>query len=302
MPTLPGGASWKHARGSLSLAVPRVVAVVNLTPDSFSDGGRWLAPESDDPNVSVVVRQCAAWVERGAHVLDVGGESTRPGAEPVAPQAEVQRVLPVVERLVEDSRTASTPVSVDTRHAQVARAALEAGAAIVNDVSGLADPAMAAVVAESRAGLVLGHLRGEPATMQHDIAFTDVLAEVADELASAVERALGAGVEREAIVVDPGIGFGKTAEQSAALTAASEQLATRTGCPVMIGVSRKSFLGQITGRPVGDRALASVAAGLIAVQNGAALLRVHDVDETLEALEIMVAIERAHAEQGGGDA
>lgn len=283
----------------MSLGVPRVMAVVNSTPDSFFDGGRWMAPESDDPNTAVVLRVCRTWVEQGVDVLDVGGESTRPGAEAVDPETQLQRVRPVIERLSADPVTKAVPISIDTRDASVARAAVKAGAAIVNDISGLADPEMAAVVAASGVGLVVGHLRGEPRSMQDQVRFFDVVGEVEDELMRSVERALAAGVRREAIVVDPGIGFGKTPEQSAALTASGARLRSRTGCPVLIGVSRKGFLGGITGRGVDERMLASVAAGLVAVQHGADLLRVHDVSETLEALAVAGAIERAWREHGG---
>jgi dihydropteroate synthase len=278
------------------------MAVVNLTPDSFSDGGRFLAPERDDPNVSVVLRQCARWAEQGAHLLDLGGESTRPGATPVLADVELRRVAPVLARILADPATAPLPVSVDTRHASVARALLAGGAAIVNDISGLSDPDMAAAVAEHGAGLVLGHLRGEPRTMQREIRFSDLLGEVGDELAAAVDRAVAAGVDRDQIVVDPGIGFGKTPEQSAALAAAGELLEERTGRPVLVGVSRKSFLERITGRPVEQRALASVAAGLCAIMHGARILRVHDVAETVEALAVVAAIERSFVEHHGGPA
>lgn len=275
------------------------MAVVNATPDSFFDGGRWMAPDSDDPNTSVVLRVCRDWVEQGADILDVGGESTRPGSDPVDPETELRRVAPVIERLAADPVTARAAISIDTRHAGVAEAALAAGATIVNDVSGLADPDMATVAAEAGAGLVIGHLRGEPRDMHRQVSFVDVVREVEDELAASVDRALAAGVAKPAIVVDPGIGFGKTREQSAALTASGARLRARTGCPVLIGVSRKSFLGGITGRAVDERMLASVAAGLVAVAHGASILRVHDVSETLEALAVAGAIERAWREHGG---
>lgn len=286
--------TWVHARGQMRLDVPRVMAVVNLTPDSFFDGGNLLPPGRDDPNAAMAVRRCLGLVHDGADILDLGGESTRPGAEPVPSDIELRRVLPVLQRLVADATLALVPISIDTRRAVVARAAMAAGAAIINDVSGLADPAMATVAAETGAGLVLGHLRGEPATMQHGIAFTDILAEVAAELSKAVERALRAGVASECIVVDPGIGFGKTAEQSAALVAAALDLAHATGCPVLVGASRKAFLGAITGRAVGERMIASVAAAVVAVEHGASIVRVHDVGPTAEALRVAAAVRRAY--------
>jgi dihydropteroate synthase len=281
---------WRHAHGLLSLDHCLVMAVVNVTPDSFFDGGRWIA--GPRPNASVVLRQCRRWVEQGADILDVGGESTRPGAEPVEIGTELGRVLPVIEALSRDAELAGVPMSIDTRHAAVAKASLSAGAAIVNDVSGLADPEMAGIVAETGAGLVIGHLRGQPATMQHDVHFDDLLREVADELARSVELALAAGVAREQILVDPGIGFGKTGAQSAALVAASRFLRAHTGCPVLIGASRKRFLGMLGGRESAeDRMLASVVAAVIAASRGAAAVRVHDVGETVEALRVYAGVE-----------
>jgi dihydropteroate synthase len=285
---------WVHARGEIRLDVPRVMAVVNLTPDSFFDGGNLLPPGRDDPNAAMAVRRCLGLVQDGADILDLGGESTRPGAEPVAPEIELRRVLPVLRRLVADPALARVPISLDTRNAAVARAGMLAGAAIINDVSGLADPAMAVIVAETGAGLVVGHLRGVPADMQRSIAFTDVLAEVSAELARVVERALRAGVAGDRIVVDPGIGFGKTAEQSAALVGAAFDLAQATGCPVLVGASRKAFLGVITGRTVEERMIASVAAAVVAVERGASVVRVHDVGPTAEALRVSAAVRRAY--------
>jgi dihydropteroate synthase len=284
--------SWRHAGGVIELDRCRVMAIVNVTPDSFFDGGRWIAQARLRPNASVVIGQCRRWVEQGADLLDVGGESTRPGAEPVDEQVELARVLPVIEGLRADPDFASIPISVDTRRATVAEAALAAGATIVNDISGLADPRMAEVVAAAGAGLVIGHLRGEPATMQAQIEFEDLLGEIGDELTAALARAEAVGVGGEQILVDPGIGFGKTAAQSAALVGASELLMRRTGRPVLIGASRKRFLGSVTGgKPVEERMLASVVAAVVAACHGAAVVRVHDVAETVEALRVHAAIE-----------
>jgi dihydropteroate synthase len=296
---VPSAPVWVHARGVLDLAVPRVMAVVNLTPDSFFDGGNLLPPGGEDPNAGMAVRLCRGLVQQGADILDLGGESTRPGAAPVDAALELRRVLPVLRRLRDDAELAAIPISVDTRHAEVAAAAMAAGAAIINDVSGLADPGMAAVAAASGAGLVLGHLRGEPATMQREVNFNDLLAEVGDELVAAVERALRAGVAADRILVDPGIGFGKTAEQSAALVAASAYLVQRTGCPVLIGASRKAFLGALTGRAVGERMIGSVAAAVVAVEHGASVVRVHDVAATAEALRVVAGVRAAYAAVGG---
>ena len=285
-------AAWVHARGVMSLARPRVMAIVNVTPDSFSDGGRFLRADDREPDIDAIAAIAAKLVADGADILDIGGESTRPGAAPVDPEAELARVLPVIERL----RDLGVPLSIDTRRASVARAAVEAGAAIINDVSGLADPDMVHVAARSGAGLVVGHMRGVPATMQHGIRFGDLLREVTDELAAAVERAVEAGVERPRIVVDPGIGFGKSAEQSAALVAASGWLRQATHCPVLVGASRKSFLSTLANcgaRPAGERLTGSVAAALVAVERGASIIRAHDVCETAEALKVATSIREA---------
>ncbi len=285
-------AAWVHARGSITLARPRVMAIINVTPDSFYDGGRLY--DQQQPRLDAVLEAARRHVEHGADLLDVGGESTRPGADPVEPAQERQRVVPIIEALCADPALRDVPISVDTRRASVAEAALEAGASIVNDVSGLADPAMAEVVARRGAGVVIGHLRGQPRTMQAQVRFGDVLAEVAAELRERVEAAVAAGVEPERIVVDPGIGFGKTAEQSAALVAAAGMLGEATGCPVLIGASRKSFLGALTKAPVEQRLAGSLAAALVAVDNGASIVRVHDVAQTVQALTVSRSIRRAH--------
>lgn len=288
-------AAWVHARGVLSLERPRIMAVVNLTPDSFHDGGMLMA-EDGRVDVQAVLERCRRAAHEGADILDLGAESTRPGSSGVDPELQCERLLPVLEALELDG--SSVPVSIDTQSAEVAARTLAAGAAMINDVSGLGDPAMAEVVAEQDAGLVIGHLRGKPETMQQHVRFVDLLAEVTDELAQRVERAVDAGVERPRIVVDPGIGFGKSAEQSAALVAASGWLRQATRCPVLIGASRKSFLGALTGRSHQRRMVGSLAAAMVAVEQGASILRVHDVAETAEALGVAASIReafRAHA-------
>jgi dihydropteroate synthase len=284
---------WGHARGLLGLLGVRVMGVVNLTPDSFSDGGELTEGTGDTVAVAAAVRRCERFVREGADLIDVGGESTRPGSETVGVAREISRVVPLLERLFGSSSGFAVPVSIDTRHAEVARAAMAAGAAIINDVSGLADPDMAKVAAQTKAGLVLGHLRGKPQHMQDRVAFKDLIREVTEELRASVDRALAAGVERDHIVVDPGIGFGKTAEQSAALVASSQVLREATGCPVLIGASRKSFIGAITGRDVKDRLAGSLAAALVAADHDASILRVHDVKETVDALCVARAIREA---------
>ncbi len=285
-------AAWVHAAGVMALHRPRVMAILNVTPDSFFDGGR--LHDGNTSRVSAVVEDARRRVQQGADVIDVGGESTRPGAPAVDPQQERERVVPAIEAMMADPVLCEVPISIDTRRASVAEAALTAGASIVNDISGLADPDMAPVCAERGAGLVLGHLRGKPRTMQHDIRFAHLLGDVTEELAARVELALAAGVERPRIVVDPGIGFGKTAEQSAALVAASGWLREATRCPVLIGASRKSFLGALTERPVSGRLAGSLAAALVAAERGASVLRVHDVTETVDALRVASSIRLAY--------
>ena len=273
------------------------MGVVNLTPDSFHDGGKLMVDEVDAPNVSVAIRRCEQLVAAGADILDLGGESTRPGAPTIGVDRECERVLAVIERLGHHPQLSAVPISIDTRHAEVARRALQAGAVIVNDVSGLADPDMAAVVAAAGAGVVIGHLRGDPMTMQQHIRFADLLGEIAEELGAAVERVVSAGLSRAHIVVDPGIGFGKTSAQSAALVASAGWLRAATGCPVLIGASRKSFLATLVGGLAGsrpaDRLVGSLVAAVIAVERGAAVLRVHDVRETVEALAVARAVRLA---------
>ena len=266
-----------------------IVGVLNLTPDSFSDGGRWL--RADGPDVAAVAAEARRLALAGAHVLDVGGESTRPGAEEVAAAEEIARVVPVIEALAKQIRL---PISIDTRKAVVARAALEAGASVVNDVSGGAfDPALLGVAARGGATLILGHLRGVPATMQVDPHFDDVLREVGDELAQRIERAESAGVARERIVVDPGIGFGKRHEDNLVLLARAGELAGRLGRPLLVGPSRKSFLGRLTGDPVEARDVATVAACAVAVYAGANALRVHDVAGAVRAAAVGLALRAA---------
>ncbi len=265
------------------------MGVLNLTPDSFSDGGRWLDPA--DPGRAV--ERGLEMLAQGADLLDLGAESTRPGggvygagAAAVPPEDELARLLPVLERL---RALTEAPLSVDTRKAAVARRALAAGADLVNDVSALADPEMAGAVAPAPCPVVLMHSRGEIGTMQRGIHFDDVVAEVCAELAAAVERAVRQGIARERIVVDPGIGFGKTAQQNLALTGAVPALG-ELGRPVLVGASRKSFLGAVTGEPPERRLPGSLAAAARAVAGGAAILRVHDVAETVAFLRVWEAI------------
>lgn len=268
-----------------------IVGVLNATPDSFSDGGRWVAGVTAPLDVAGATRAGLALEAAGAHVLDVGGESTRPGAAEVPVDRELARVIPLVESLAKSSRL---PISVDTRKATVARAALAAGASVVNDVSGgRFDPGLLAEVARAGATVILGHLRGVPATMQDAPHFDDVLREVGDELAERVAAAEAVGIAPQRIVVDPGIGFGKRLEDNLALLARAGTLRARLGRPLLVGPSRKAFLGALTGDPVDRRDVATVAACAVAVFAGADALRVHDVAGGVRAAAVGRALRAA---------
>ncbi|HUK12758.1 MAG TPA: dihydropteroate synthase [Thermoanaerobaculaceae bacterium] len=259
---------------------PAVMGILNITPDSFSDGGRFLDPEA------AVAHGCEM-VAAGADILDVGGESTRPGAGPVGADAEAERVVAVVTELAR--RCPDALVSVDTAKAAVAAAALAAGARMVNDVSAGRDPAMLALVAERGAAVVLMHMRGEPRTMQHDTAYANVVAEVHAFLAARAAAAVRAGIPRERVLLDPGIGFGKDAAGNLALLRALPDLAA-LGHPVVVGASRKSFIGAVTGAALGDRLPGSLAALAPAAALAAAVVRVHDVAATVQYLEVLAAL------------
>ena len=238
--------------------VPRVMGIVNVTPDSFSDGG--LAGTLEG-----AVAHALHLVAEGADLLDLGGESSRPGAEPVPLDEELRRVIPVVEAL---APRVAVPISVDTTKAEVARQALRAGASIINDIRGLdGDPDLARLVAEAGAGVVLMHMAGTPQTMQVDPRYDDVVREVRDDLARRIERAEASGIPRDRIAIDPGIGFGKTFEHNLELLRNLDRFAN-LGCALLVGTSRKGFLGTLTGRPVGERATASVVSSLAAVARG----------------------------------
>jgi len=266
-----------------------IVGVLNLTPDSFSDGGRLLRGDGT-PDLAATLAAARALVEAGAHVLDVGGESTRPGAGEVPAALEIARTCSVIESLAKEL---PTPISIDTRKASVAEAALAAGARVVNDVSGLGhDPALARVAEAAGAALVLGHLRGEPATMQRELAFADALGEVAAELRASKERARALGFRGE-LVADPGIGFGKRLPHNLALLANLAELRARVGLPVLVGPSRKTFLGELTGDPVDERDLATAVVCGIAVFAGADAVRVHDVGGARRAVAIGAALRAA---------
>ena len=275
-----------------------IVGVLNLTPDSFSDGGRFVRGASVDR--AAAVEAARALVAEGAHWVDVGGESTRPGARPVPADEEIVRVVPLIEALAKEL---PAPISVDTRKAAVAEAALAAGARIVNDVSGgRHDPRLLEVAARFGAGLVLGHLRGEPATMQERIRFHDVLAEVGDELRAAADAARAAGVAEARLAVDPGIGFGKETGHNLTLLAGAGRLRARVGLPVLVGPSRKAFLGRLTGdEDPAARDTATHAACAVAVFAGADAVRVHDVAGARRAVRVAEAL-RAARPAGDGPA
>jgi len=264
----------------LSLHRPRVMGVINVTPDSFSDGG-------DAFNRDAAVDRGLRLLDEGADILDIGGESTRPGATPVSVRQELDRVVPVIERLA----SGGVPISVDTRHAAVMAEAMKAGAGIINDVSALTtDADSLKIAAESGADVVLMHMAGTPETMQENPGYEAVVDDVRDYLEARVNACLAAGIVKEKIAVDPGIGFGKTLEHNLALIRHLDRFQT-LGCPVLLGVSRKSFIGAMVGvDEPRERMPGSVAAGLYGVLRGARILRVHDVAETLQAVAVWIAI------------
>jgi dihydropteroate synthase len=268
-------ALWRTARFQIDLARPRVMGIVNVTPDSFSDGGRFA-------DVGAAIAHCELLLGEGAHMLDIGGESTRPGARTPSADEELARVMPVLRHAV----TLGLPVSVDTSEPRVMAAALDVGVDIVNDVRALQRPgALETLAAHPGAGVCLMHMQGEPASMQSAPHYGDPVAEVKAFLAARREAALAAGIDARRIVLDPGIGFGKTVAHNLALLARQRELLT-LGAPLLVGWSRKSTLGSLTGRAVDDRLAASVAAALLAVERGARIVRVHDVAATVDALTI----------------
>jgi dihydropteroate synthase len=257
-----------------------LMGVVNVTPDSFSDGGRFLEP-------SAAVAHGARLAEEGAAILDIGGESTRPGAEPVGAEEELRRVVPVVEGLA--AAGTGSQLSIDTSKAAVARAALDAGASYVNDVTAFrADPAIAGLVAERDAECCLMHMLGQPRTMQEDPRYEDVVSDVKAFLERRLAFAVGEGVPEERVTLDPGIGFGKTLDQNLELLRRLEEIVA-IGRPVMIGTSRKSFLGKLTGRDVDDRLAGTIATNVLAYARGASVFRVHDVAPVRDALAVAAA-------------
>jgi dihydropteroate synthase len=283
-------ADWQLGSGRLSLARPRIMGIVNVTPDSFSDGGQHF-------DAARAIEHGLRLAEEGADLLDIGGESTRPGAAEVGTEEELARVLPVLRGL----RATGLPLSIDTSKPAVMRAALAEGAAVVNDVRALLEPGAVEAVRASGCGVVLMHMQGAPRSMQADPRYQDVVAEVGEFLAARAAACEAAGIARSRIAIDPGFGFGKTLAHNLALLAGLDRL-TAGPYPLLAGLSRKSMLGAITGRPVGERVAASAAAALIAVQRGARILRVHDVAATADALRVWQAVQEHIEQEPGGRA
>jgi dihydropteroate synthase len=266
---------WQTARFEIDLRWPQVMGIVNVTPDSFFDGGQHATE-------SAAMAHCDVLMEQGAQLLDIGGESTRPGARSPTLQEELARVLPVLRHAVR----LGVPVSVDTSRPEVMQAALDMGVDIVNDVRALQRPgALAVLAAHPRAGVCLMHMQGEPGTMQAAPHYLDVVTEVRAFLQARLAALLQAGIDAQRVVIDPGIGFAKTAEHNLALLARQHELLD-VGVPLLVGWSRKSTLGLVTGRAASERLPASLAAGLLAVQRGARVLRVHDVAATVDVLRV----------------
>ena len=263
----------------LDLARPRVMGIVNVTPDSFSDGGRYASTQ-------LAIEHGVRLAAEGADILDVGGESTRPGAEPVPLDEELKRVIPVIQGLVNQ---VNVPISIDTYKPEVMRAAIAAGVDLVNDVRALQEPGALEAVAHSQVGVCLMHMLGTPQTMQNDPQYSDVVAEVLGFLRQRAEAAIAAGIAPQRIMLDPGFGFAKRSVHNIALLRELPQLCAM-GYPVLAGLSRKSVLGQITGTSVEDRLPSSIAAAVVAAMKGARVIRVHDVKATKEALAVAAAV------------
>lgn len=263
----------------LSLRTPLIMGIVNLTDDSFSGDGL-------GADVAKAIAHGLRMVEEGAHILDIGAESSRPAAGPVPLQQELDRVLPVIEGL----RSCGVPLSVDTMKPQMMKAALDAGADMINDINALRAPGALEILAASRAAICLMHMRGDPATMQHDPRYDAVVVEVAEFLADRVATAAAAGIALQRIVIDPGFGFGKSFEHNLALLRRLDALHV-PGLPLMVGLSRKSMLGMLTGQAAQQRLYAGIAAALLALQRGASIVRVHDVAPMRDALAVWNAVE-----------
>ncbi len=274
-----GDASGLLRLGSMEVRVPAVMGILNVTPDSFSDGGQF-----DNPHTAL--RQAAIMAEEGAALIDIGGESTRPGADSVSEQEELDRVIPIVEAV---RNVCDVPISVDTSKPAVMREAVAAGASMINDVYALQLDGAVEAAAELQVAVCLMHMQGEPRSMQQEPRYDDVVQEVGSFLEARIDSAVAAGLDEDLIVVDPGFGFGKTHLHNIELLSNLRQLRVR-GRPVLVGVSRKSTLGEITDRKIDERMPASVAAAVVAVMQGASLVRAHDVRATVDALKVTQAV------------
>lgn len=270
---------------AVDLSVPRVMGVLNVTPDSFSDGGHYASLDAS-------LRHAAAMVAAGASFIDVGGESTRPGASEVSVEEELDRVIPVVEAI---RRELDVVISLDTSKPEVMRAGVRAGAGLINDVRALRQPGALEAASASGLPVCLMHIQGQPRTMQQAPAYRDVLAEVTDFLRGRIEACTAAGIESARLILDPGFGFGKTAEHNLQLLNRLDQIAA-LGYPVLAGLSRKSLLGAVTGRPVDERLAASAVAAALAVVKGASIIRAHDVPATVDAVRLARAMIRETAD------
>ena len=269
----------------LDLSIPRVMGIVNVTPDSFSDGGKFTA-------TNLAIEHALKLAEEGADILDIGGESTRPNATPVSLQQELDRVIPVIEALVKQlkqDKQVNIPISIDTYKPQVMQAAIAAGASMVNDVRALQEDGALEIVAKTNVGICLMHMQGTPQTMQQNPHYADVVNDVKAFLAARLQACVHAGVATSRILLDPGFGFGKTREHNILLLQNLQSFAT-LGQPLLVGLSRKSVLGQVTGNDINARLYASIAASVLSAMKGAKMLRVHDVRATVEALKFVQAV------------
>lgn len=274
---------------TLDLSTPAVMGVLNITPDSFSDGGRFLAADA-------AVRQAWRMVEDGARIIDIGGESTRPGSEPVDGTEELRRIRPVIEAL---AGKVPVPLSVDTSKPEVMRAATDLGAGMINDVRALREPDAIATVARSKAAVCLMHMRGEPRTMQREPRYVDVVQEVRDFLEGRIGACEAGGIARDRLVVDAGFGFGKALQHNLELLRGLARIAG-LGVPVLAGLSRKSMIGTILDKPVEQRVIGGVALATLAVTNGARIIRTHDVAATVDAVQIAAAVGSNAGREGDG--
>ncbi|MCM8795329.1 MAG: dihydropteroate synthase [Candidatus Omnitrophica bacterium] len=276
-------------RFRLDLSRPKIMGIVNLTPDSFSGDGVYRVSRSKGIKASEVLNFVERMVRDGADIIDVGGESSRPGAKPISVKEELARTQPVIKIL---AKKIKVPISIDTYKPEVARQALDCGVSIVNDITGLRNPKMASLVARYRAGVVIMHMKGTPRTMQQQPVYKSLIDEIIEYLSRAIERASEVGIKREKIIIDPGIGFGKTLEHNLEILKRLKEFKI-LGQPILVGTSRKSFLGKILGVGPQERIFGTVSSCILAIKNGAHILRVHDVKEVKQALKVAVAIMHA---------